>query len=86
MCSALSKGMAVSLPLVLICIDYYLAEKITRTSLVSKIPFLIISLIFGCVAIYVQQHHNAIDVVEYNHRARYLAIQQSLLIPQTLVQ
>jgi tetratricopeptide (TPR) repeat protein len=70
--SALSKGMAVSLPLVLFFIDYLLNRKITRHNLSLKIPFLLIALIFGGIAIYVQKFHSALDIADYNFFERIL--------------
>jgi len=52
--SVLSKAMAVVLPVVLILIDYYQGRKITMKTLAEKIPFFIISLIFGLLAVNIQ--------------------------------
>lgn len=49
--SILSKAMAVVLPLVLILIDYYDNRKLTSKQVwLEKIPFLLISLLFGLIA------------------------------------
>ncbi|MEI6555712.1 MAG: hypothetical protein WCL70_09000 [Paludibacter sp.] len=53
--SCLSKSAAVVFPLVLILFDYYTGRKFTLRVIVEKIPFLIISLIFGVVAMYSQK-------------------------------
>jgi protein O-mannosyl-transferase len=50
--SLLSKSSAVILPLVFILIDYYNQNKISFKILLNKIPYLIISLVFGIIAIY----------------------------------
>jgi protein O-mannosyl-transferase len=53
--SCLSKGMAVVLPLVLLLIDYWNGRDfITVKNISSKIPFLIVALMFGALAIHIQ--------------------------------
>lgn len=52
--SVLSKAMAVVLPLTMILIDYYQTRKLTTKTILEKIPFLIISLLFGLLAINIQ--------------------------------
>jgi len=52
--SLLSKSMAVTLPLLLILIDYY-KSTITIKSLLNKIPFFVLSLVFGILALHTQQ-------------------------------
>lgn len=52
--SLLSKGMAVVLPVVLLLIDYYQGRKITLKTIAEKIPFFILSLIFGWLALRIQ--------------------------------
>ncbi|MDP4266633.1 MAG: tetratricopeptide repeat protein [Bacteroidota bacterium] len=54
--SVLSKAMAVSLPLVLLLIDYLKEKQITKRMVIEKIPFFIISIIFGILAIIAQKH------------------------------
>ena len=49
--SLLSKSAAVSLPVLLIAIDIYKGRKINTRSLLEKIPFLLLSLLFGIIAI-----------------------------------
>jgi len=56
----LSKAMAASLPLVLVLTDYFKGRKINVKNSVEKIPFFIMALIFGIVAIYAQQSTGAI--------------------------
>jgi len=60
-CSCLSKSAAVVLPLVLLLLDYYAGRKISQKMFLEKIPFFIISLIFGIVAIYSQKSSGAIQ-------------------------
>jgi len=45
--------MAVTLPLVLLLLDYYLKRKPFKTALLDKIPYFILSLIMGLIAIMV---------------------------------
>jgi tetratricopeptide (TPR) repeat protein len=52
--SCLSKAQAVVLTPILILIDYYLNRKFTKNTLFEKIPFLLLSLIFGILAIIAQ--------------------------------
>ena len=49
--SLLSKSMAVTLPLVLLLLDYYLKRKPFKTALLDKIPYFILSLIMGFIFI-----------------------------------
>ncbi|MFA6922733.1 MAG: tetratricopeptide repeat protein [Bacteroidales bacterium] len=48
--SCFSKSMAVTLPFVLILIDYYLTRQFSKKIILEKIPFFIIAIIFGAVA------------------------------------
>lgn len=48
----LSKSMSMTLPLVLLVLDYFASRKINRTVFVEKIPFFVLSLIFGWVALW----------------------------------
>ncbi len=60
--SLLSKGMAVSLPLTLLVIDFYLKRKSTlRTLLLEKAPFFAIALVFGYVAVVAQARQGAVQ-------------------------
>jgi lipoprotein NlpI len=58
--SFLSKGLAASFPLVLILTDYFKGRKINGKCLVEKIPFFVLSIVFGVVAIYAQRSFGAI--------------------------
>lgn len=49
--SLLSKSMAVTLPVVLILIDIYTKRKFTRRTILEKVPFFMLSLIFGIVTV-----------------------------------
>ena len=52
--SILSKGQAVVLPLTFLLIDYWYDKKIEIKMLLNKIPFFVLSLIFGGIAIRAQ--------------------------------
>jgi protein O-mannosyl-transferase len=53
--SCLSKGMAVVLPIVLLLIDYWYDRSfLTLKNIVSKLPFFIVALLFGLLAIHIQ--------------------------------
>ncbi|MFN8354353.1 MAG: tetratricopeptide repeat protein [Spirosomataceae bacterium] len=55
-CSCLSKGMAVVLPVILIITDYYIFKRPLSAKLIlDKIPYFVIALIFGIVAINAQK-------------------------------
>jgi len=64
--SCLSKSAAITLPLMLILIDYY-KENFSLKTIVQKIPFLAVSLVFGIVAIISQRSGNAVnqDIVHF---------------------
>lgn len=59
-CSLLSKAMAASLPLVLLLIDYYMNRDWSRKILLEKIPFVILSIAFGLLAMYIQSEYGAL--------------------------
>ena len=66
--SILSKAMAVSLPVVLLVIDYYFERKLfSKKIIIEKIPFFSLSLLFGIIAVNVQKTTGAVmDIVDYN--------------------
>lgn len=70
--SVLSKAMAVSLPIVLLAIDYFQDRKITLKTILEKLPFIVLSLIFGYVAILAQRSSNAVHIDYYNFSDRIL--------------
>jgi len=61
LCSLLSKGMAVSFPIVLLLTDYLKGRKISRGVLIEKIPFFLLALIFGIVAVFAQKSLGATE-------------------------
>ena len=52
LCSLLSKSMAVTLPLLLLLLDYYLKRKPNRGAILDKIPYFCLSFVFGIIAIF----------------------------------
>jgi tetratricopeptide (TPR) repeat protein len=58
--SLLSKAQAVTLPVVLILIDYFKGSKLTGKTLINKIPFFLISIFSGVMAIIAQKESGAI--------------------------
>ena len=52
--SLLSKSMAMTLPIVLFLCDYQFVRRFERKTIIEKIPFLIISFIFGIIAVLAQ--------------------------------
>ncbi len=52
--SLLSKAMAVSLPFVLLLLDYHLGNRFNKKTLIEKVPFFMLSIIFGIVNIIAQ--------------------------------
>jgi tetratricopeptide (TPR) repeat protein len=63
--SLLSKGMAVTLSLSVVALDYfYRRDLMNKSVILEKIPFFLLSLIFGIIAIMVQQAQGATDIVK----------------------
>ncbi len=59
--SCLSKSAAVVFPMVMLLIDYYLSRKIDRKMIFEKIPFFLVSLVFGFVALYSQKSSGVLE-------------------------
>ena len=59
--SLLSKAMAVCLPVVFVLTDYFKGRQIKIKTLVEKIPFFILSAVFGAVAIVAQKSSESIQ-------------------------
>jgi tetratricopeptide (TPR) repeat protein len=69
----LSKAMAVSAAIVFFAIDYFYDRKFNTKIILEKIPFIILALIFGIVAIGAQKSASALDgIVNYNFGDRIL--------------
>ncbi len=64
--SLLSKAMAVSLPVVLLLTDIFKGRKMSAKLLYEKLPFFLLSISFGIVAVYSQESEGAIlDLYDY---------------------
>lgn len=56
----LSKAMAVTLPLALFTIDYFLNRPFSKKTVLEKVPFFVVSFVFGFIAIEAQKTLGAI--------------------------
>ena len=70
--SLLSKIQAVSLPLSMMAIDYIMDKKWELRSLLSKVPFLILSLIFGVIGIKTLHAFGSLATVEDTTKFNFL--------------
>ena len=61
--SVLSKGVAVVLPLFLLVIDYWSGREDYKRMILEKVPFLLMSLVFGIITIKAQQQTTALSEV-----------------------
>ena len=57
----LSKSMAVSLPIVLLLIDWYKKRKFSIRLVIEKVPFLLLSVVFGLIVINSQQSSGLLE-------------------------
>jgi protein O-mannosyl-transferase len=57
----LSKIQAVTLPLVMVMVDYYLDKRFQWKQLTDKIPFFLFSLAFGVLGLYILGHQGELD-------------------------
>jgi len=58
--SLLSKGQAVAFAVSIIALDYVAGRKLTANLVIEKVPFFILSVIFGILAIYAQESSGSI--------------------------
>lgn len=78
--AVLSKAMAVSLPIALFAIDYFLDRKITLKTILEKAPFLLLSLVFGYIAMDAQKEISAMtDIAHYNFFDQFLFANYALI-------
>lgn len=73
--SLLSKGMAVVFPIVLLLLDYLQKRDFSKKVILEKIPFFVLSLVFGLIVIWAQKESSAISGGESHPPL------QSILIP-----
>ncbi|MEO6131849.1 MAG: tetratricopeptide repeat protein [Saprospiraceae bacterium] len=59
--SLLSKGMGASLPMVLLLTDFFKGRKMNRKVWLEKIPFFILAIVFGVIAIAAQRDPNILQ-------------------------
>ena len=76
--SLLSKPAAVMFPIVLILLDYYMQRKFDKWLWIEKLPFFILSFVFGFIAIRSQQADNLVHDY-YSLSQRLLFASHSLL-------
>ncbi len=62
--SILSKAMAVTFPITLIIIDFFEKRKDYLSALLEKLPFLILSVVFGLLAMTGQKQAGAVDDIQ----------------------
>ena len=71
--SLLSKGMAVTLSLSVVALDYlFKRDLLKRAVILEKIPFFILSVLFGITAMIVQKAQGATDIIKYNFPERII--------------
>jgi protein O-mannosyl-transferase len=71
--SLLSKAQAVTLPVILILIDWFRTKKISFMQQLDKIPLFTIAFIAGIVAIFAQKQSSAIqDITAYSWAERFM--------------
>jgi len=58
-----SKAMAVTLPVILILLDYFCGRKINKRSILEKVPMFVLALIFGIINLHFQKLTGATKLV-----------------------
>jgi len=78
--SLFSKSAAVTLPVLLIAIDIYTGRKFTSKSIIEKVPFIILSLLFGVIAILAQKAQGSLNIItlSYNFIIRFFFLTSAL--------
>lgn len=67
--SLFSKTMAITLPLMLFVFDFYLSRRFSKKIIFEKIPFFVLSIIFGIVAISAAKSYGHITYLETDYSA-----------------
>jgi len=62
--SMLSKSAAVTLPILFICIDIYYKRKYDKRTVLEKIPFFLLSVVFGMIALYSAREFGSLFMAE----------------------
>jgi Tfp pilus assembly protein PilF len=79
--SLLSKIQAVALPLSMLALDFLLARKIQWKLVIEKIPYFVLSLVFGLLGIYFLSQQGSLDSTDhYNIGERLLVGMYSFVI------
>jgi protein O-mannosyl-transferase len=77
--SLFSKSTAITFPIVLFLIDGYFGRKIKLQTLIQKLPFLVLSIVFGVVALYSQSETTSFEIFkQFNILDRFFLISYSL--------
>jgi tetratricopeptide (TPR) repeat protein len=63
--SLLSKPMAVTLPVALLLTDFFLCRKMNRSVWLEKVPFFLLSLLFGFLAISTQKSSGNLSLLDF---------------------
>ena len=72
--------MAVTLPIVLLLIDYFNSRKIDLKAILEKLPFFAISIIFGIIAIQAQKASGTIyDALPFSFFDRIFLVSYSIV-------
>jgi tetratricopeptide (TPR) repeat protein len=77
LCSLLSKSTAIIFPLMLLIFDYYFQRGWKKKVLYEKIPFFLLSLVFGVITIFSQKSFGAINadlMPDYNLVQRFFVV------------
>jgi len=77
--SLLSKGVAVTLPVSCLLIDYYLKRPLKLKLLLEKIPLFLLSFVFGIISIKAQESAGAIQKTPYSVLDRLLYASHNFL-------
>ncbi|MCF8297930.1 MAG: tetratricopeptide repeat protein [Saprospiraceae bacterium] len=78
--SCFSKSMAVTLPVVLLLIDYFNSRKIDLKAILEKLPFFAVSIVFGIVAINAQRASGTIyDALPFSFFDRIFLVSYSIV-------
>ncbi len=77
-CSLLSKSAAVVLPLVMVLLDFYFLPKDVIKYWKGKVPFFVLSLIFGIIAIQAQASGGALDRLPFSYLDRFFLLSYSV--------
>lgn len=78
--SLFSKSMAITLPLILLLLDYFLSERILKKDLLTKLPAFGLSVLFGIIAVDASSSFGHITnlQVDYNLSDRFFMISYAL--------